>query len=531
MSAQAPINVPPETAGAAQAETQEEKRQHRQTSRQQSLRMGGSLLVIALLAVWALATYQQPAAPYGGRAIFTFPLLILLVDLGARWSAYRTISRDNRVVDLQTQQATGVRPLALPQITLPLYLAASVLLGIQTAVLAAFIIEAFLQAAAITWHMRKPNESLYRVAANGLVVLAGGVCYWMLVRLTTADSAHPPFAVQLGAAAAGIFVMFLLYPLIALPLIETTPGKPSLHRWASYFRTSEARFQLLVLGIGPLLPLANALDDLEAELAWVLFLVPLFAIYYLAMVSLRFQRQTEDLRASLQALRQARRRQAELQDYAALVIRAQEDERRRLSRELHDDTAQALIALSRGLEALADARSAGRKQANDARWVEDLRELADRSLESVRRACRDLRPSILDDLGLAAALDWLAEGTTQRGLPCALRIEGASFAVPDETELVFFRIAQEALTNAWRHAHASHAEILLAYEPGRLRLCVQDDGRAFDLSQVGQRGTGGGLGLLGMRERASLIGAELDIISTPGQGTAVEVRQALPTLS
>lgn len=321
--------------------------------------------------------------------------------------------------------------------------------------------------------------------------------------------------------------MLLLYPLVVLPLVAKTSDKSLPQSWAHYFRTSEARFQVLLLSIGPLLPLAAELDDLESELAWLLFLVPLFAIYYLAIVSLRFQRQTEELRASLQALRQAKRRQAELQDYAALVIRAQEDERRRLSRELHDDTAQALIALSRGLEALADARSDARNRADDTRWVEDLRELADRSLESVRRACRDLRPSVLDDLGLAAALDWLAQGTTQRGLPCTLRVQGASFTVPGEAELVLFRIAQEALTNAWRHARASRAEVLLAYEPERLRLRVQDDGQAFDPTQA-RHGRSGGLGLLGIRERAALVGAELDIISTPGQGTAVEVCLPVP---
>ncbi len=493
----------------------------------QALARAGSLAVIAALAAWALITYPPPVAPYGERAAFIFPLLILLAELGARWLAHRALS-GSHIANLQAQHAAHGQGLALPQITLPLYLACAVLLGVQTAVLAALIIETCLQGLAILRPSRQIKASIYRVAANGLVVLTGGGCYGVLIWLTGQPLYHPPFGLRLAATAAGALVMFILYPLITLPLGARASGKSALYSWAHYFRTSAARFQLLLLSIGPLLPLVEELDDLESELAWVLFLVPLFAIYYLAIVSLRFQRQTEELRASLQALRQARRRQAELQDYAALVIRAQEDERRRLARELHDDTAQALIALSRGLEALADSRSAGRAQADDARWVEDLRELADRSLESVRRACRDLRPSILDDLGLAAALDWLAQNTIQRGLPCALRIEGASFPVPGEAELVFFRIAQEALTNAWRHAQASRAEILLAYEPGRLRLRVQDDGQAFDLAQARQRRGSGGLGLLGIRERAALVGAELNIISTPGQGTTVEVCLALP---
>ncbi len=483
--------------------------------------------MIAAVAAWALTTYSQPVAAYEERAAFLFPLLILLVELGARRLAQHALLGANRYAGLQAPSISSGQGLSLPQITLPLYLACAVLFGVQTAVLAAFIIETVLQVLAISRRSREIKEALYRVTANGLVVLAGGGCYGFLVGIAGQSVPHPAFGVRLAAAVAGALVMLILYPLIVLPLAAKDSSISALHSWARYFRTSEARFQVLLLSIGPLLPLAAELDDLESELAWVLFLVPLFAIYYLAIVSLRFQRQTEELRASLQALRKARRRQAELQDYAALVLRAQEDERRRLARELHDDTAQALIALSRGLEALADARSAKRTQAEDARWVEDLRELADRSLESVRRACRDLRPSVLDDLGLAAALDWLAEGTTQRGLPCMLRIEGTTFPVPGEAELVFFRIAQEALANAWRHAQARKVEVLLAYEPARLRLRVQDDGQAFDLAHVGQRRANGGLGLLGMRERATLVGAELGITSQPGQGTTVEVRLAL----
>jgi signal transduction histidine kinase len=526
MSAHAPSNTLPETADAAQPA----QRHPRQSGAQQAIFAASSLLVIAVVMAWAVKTYPQPEVPYGERAAYLFPLLILLVELGARRLAQRALLRASRNDGVQAPHVSISQGISLPQITLPLYLACAVLFGVQTAVLAAFVIETILQALAITQRTQEIKHALYRVAANGLVVLAGGGCYGIVVGLAGQSVANPAFGLRLAAAVAGALVMLILYPLSILPLAAKDTNASALQSWARYFKTSEARFQLLLLSIGPLLPLAAELDDLESELAWVLFLVPLFAIYYLAIVSLRFQRQTEELQASLQALRQARRRQAELQDYAALVIRAQEDERRRLSRELHDDTAQALIALSRGLEALGDGRSAKRAQADDTRWVEDLRELADRSLESVRRACRDLRPSVLDDLGLAAALDWLAQGTLQRGLPCTLRIEGTAFPVPGEAELVFFRIAQEALANAWRHAHASQAEVLLAYEPERLRLRVSDNGQAFDTTQEHQH-QGSGLGLLGIRERAALIRAELDIASAPGQGTTVEVRLALPLAS
>jgi signal transduction histidine kinase len=520
-------NTLPETGTPAQIAN----RKGKGSASQQLLVLGGSLAFIGVLATWALATYQQPTDPYVERAVFLFPLLILSVDLGTHWFAYWPLGQGNSATSTQAQRTASRRALTLPQITLPLYLACAVLLGLQIAVLAALLIEGALQSISIIRRIEGAREAIYRVAANGLVVLAGGGCYHILVGIATLRAQSAPFALRLGTAVAGALVMFMLCPLPALPSAANGIDRPLLHNWLHYFRTSKARFQLLLLSIGPLLPMAAVLDDLEAEVAWVLFLVPLFAIYYLAVVSLRFQRQTEELQASLQALRQARRRQEELRDYAALVTRAQEDERRRLSRELHDDTAQALVALSRGLEALADVRSTGRTQADEARWVEDLRELADRSLDSVRRACRDLRPSVLDDLGLAAALDWLAGGTAQRGLPCTLHVEGKSFPVPSETELVFFRIAQEALANAWRHAQASKAEVLLEYQPGMVRLYVQDNGRGFDVAQAEQRYASGGLGLLGMRERAALVGAEIEIISKQEQGTMVKVQLVLPPLS
>ncbi|HEY7125497.1 MAG TPA: sensor histidine kinase [Ktedonobacterales bacterium] len=493
------------------------------------IKIAGMLALIVALASWALATYQPLTAPYGDRTVFLFPLLILLVDLGAQWLAYRSLKHESTATSQEEKQALSERPLALPQVTLPMYLACAVLLSTQIAVLVALIIEGFSQLVAVIRHRRRVERALAMMALAGTLALAGGVCYQMLLEIARAYGIAGLFSIRLGAGLASALAMLALCPLATLPEKGSSGVQGVLRRWPRYFRTSEARFQVLLLSIGPLLPLAEGLDDLEAELAWILFLVPLFAIYYLALVSLRFQRQTEVLAASLRALRQARRRQAELHEYAALITRAQEDERRRLSRELHDDTAQALIALSRGLEGLVDARNAGRTLAADDRWVEDLRELADRSLESVRRACRDLRPSVLDDLGLAAALDWLAEQTIQRGLPCVLRVEGKRFSVSGEAELVFFRIAQEALANAWRHARARQAEVLLDYRPSVLRLCVRDDGRGFDLAQGEEpRESGAGLGLLGMRERAALVGAELMIRSTPGQGTTVEVRLALP---
>ncbi|HST90369.1 MAG TPA: sensor histidine kinase, partial [Ktedonobacterales bacterium] len=234
-----------------------------------------------------------------------------------------------------------------------------------------------------------------------------------------------------------------------------------------------------------------------------------------------------------------------------LVTRAQEDERRRLARELHDDTAQALIALARGLDTLGGRAVEPPLPDGDARFIADLRGLARRTLDSVRQACYDLRPSVLDDLGLAAALASLAQSVTRRGLRCAFTEHGTYQPCQPEVEVTIYRVAQEALANALQHAHASRATLQITYTPDAITLRVQDDGRGFDYAAALRAVPGDpredvtrapaaglnddttpaghetytvtymGLGLLGMRERASLIGARVEVESGPGRGTTV----------
>jgi signal transduction histidine kinase len=306
-------------------------------------------------------------------------------------------------------------------------------------------------------------------------------------------------------------------------------------------------------------------------LAWALFLAPLCVVYYLSLLSVRLQQRTDELQLTVEELGVSRRREAELQDYAALITQAQEDERRRLARDLHDDTAQALIALARGLDSITvsptaptapteaqlegpASRSASQpastrapahaaNAANDARFIAELGAMARQALENVRRACRDLRPSVLDDLGLAAALDALSADMNRRGLPCAFHMTGVERAYPATVEVTIYRIAQEALSNALRHAHSTYVRLELTYEADAICLVVADNGRGFDyVSQLRKArlardsvpapsattdgatsaATDGetrvGLGLLGMRERAALIGASLDIQSVRGLG-------------
>src|SRR5205823_13325066 len=220
-------------------------------------------------------------------------------------------------------------------------------------------------------------------------------------------------------------------------------------------------------------------DDRAAELAWLFFLVPLFAIYYLALISTRLSIRTDELQLTLQDLNSSRRREDELRDYASLITRVQEEERRRLARELHDDTAQALIALSLGLDGLGRVIGKHQLPAKDIHWLASLQNLADSTLEGVRRACRDLRPSILDDLGLRAALEWLSDSSSTRGVPCTFKCIGLPQPTTPESEIAIFRIVQEALSNIWRHSHATQASVELIYLPYHLQLKVWDNGKGF----------------------------------------------------
>ncbi len=198
------------------------------------------------------------------------------------------------------------------------------------------------------------------------------------------------------------------------------------------------------------------------------------------------------------------------------IISAQEDERRRIARELHDEAGQALTALILNLEM---AEQTG--QGADPPRLRRLRGIAEDTLAELRRLIYDLRPTILDDLGLAAAVRWYVKETIEpQGLAVSMTITGADDRLPHHVETAVFRIVQEALTNILKHAQARHAEITLQIGPAEVRVRVADDGRGFDLSEVVTRREGG-MGLMGMRERAELLGGRLQMTSGP-QGTQVD---------
>jgi len=218
---------------------------------------------------------------------------------------------------------------------------------------------------------------------------------------------------------------------------------------------------------------------------------------------------------------QEKQMQKNLHFYLQQVTRAQEEERKRISHELHDETIQALVVLSRQLEALASS-SEGLPEQSHLR-LEELRQKTNNIMQGVRRLSQDLRPAALDRLGLLAALERLAaEVMEYSGIATKVNILGNERRLGEEIELVLFRIVQEALRNVVRHSQATSAEITVEFEQSKTRIAVSDNGKGFSLPQtIGGLAKNGKLGLAGMQERAQLIGATLTIESQPGKGCAI----------
>jgi signal transduction histidine kinase len=208
------------------------------------------------------------------------------------------------------------------------------------------------------------------------------------------------------------------------------------------------------------------------------------------------------------------------------VVDAQEAERKRIARELHDATGQSLTAIALGLRGVemhienCDSPPLGLLDK-----VRDIKGYSTNALGELHQIIADLRPQILDDMGLAAALKWYVQTYQQRrSLPSELIVEGTPYRLPAEYETVLFRITQEALTNIAKHARATHVIVTLGFAPAEVSLTIQDNGRGFDPDQALQRnGRNAGWGLLGMRERASLIGGQAVVESSPGQGARIWV--------
>jgi signal transduction histidine kinase len=201
---------------------------------------------------------------------------------------------------------------------------------------------------------------------------------------------------------------------------------------------------------------------------------------------------------------------------AAQVISAQDEERARVARELHDSTAQILTAIMLQLGAAAHESTSLELDAR----IATLRELASDALEEVRSMAHTMHPRVLDDLGIVAALEWLARQTgVQEGLDVQVLADGHLSPIPAPLASVLYRVAQEALRNVVRHADATHVNVVLRSDAERATLEVDDDGRGFDLQRAEERRPG--MGLFSMRERVALVNGRLEVTSVPGRGSRV----------
>jgi two-component system, NarL family, sensor histidine kinase UhpB len=224
--------------------------------------------------------------------------------------------------------------------------------------------------------------------------------------------------------------------------------------------------------------------------------------------------ETEEVaRIELAFLRMMRRLEAERRRAGSAALRAQEEERARVARDLHDEVNQSLTGLLLRLEAVREAAPPELEPELAA-----TRSLANQAMQELLSLARQLRPTALDDLGLAAAIAGQLEQVERSGLAAELTTEGDFSDLDDDVQLVVYRVAQEALTNAARHSGAQRIATSLRRTSDGVDLEISDDGRGFAFEQSER-----GLGIGGMRERALLIGAELTIESRPGDGTTVRL--------
>lgn len=210
----------------------------------------------------------------------------------------------------------------------------------------------------------------------------------------------------------------------------------------------------------------------------------------------------------------------DLQRLSARLVRAQEEERRTIARELHDEVGQALMAVKVELD-LAEKQLHAPSSGN---LLRDAQSITETALHTVRDLSHLLHPALLDDLGLPSAVEWYLQPFGRRhGLRVSLRHEGMTRRLRSEVEIAAFRIVQEALTNVAKHAHASSCEVVLQRFERTLRITIEDDGAGFDLATVETPGAHRGLGLLGLRERVWQLLGTIRVVSAPGRGTTISV--------
>jgi signal transduction histidine kinase len=227
----------------------------------------------------------------------------------------------------------------------------------------------------------------------------------------------------------------------------------------------------------------------------------------------RLERRTEEQHLRTEAA------ERKLRQLSRQLVQAQEEERKSISRELHDETGQMLTALRMELRGLQELRTASEPEFNE--HVEDAKHLAEQCLRSLKDMAMGLRPSMLDDLGLGSAVQWQARQFSKHtGIPVNVQLEGLPARLPEPHRICVYRLVQEALTNCARHSKARTIDISVAASSDVLSVCIRDDGVGFHPDRM----RGRGIGLIGMQERVMELGGEVSIDSQPKRGTTLSAK-------
>jgi signal transduction histidine kinase len=224
------------------------------------------------------------------------------------------------------------------------------------------------------------------------------------------------------------------------------------------------------------------------------------------------------------------RAKRDMEHLSARLLETEEDSRRWLARELHDEIGQTLAVLEIELSHAHSLTNETQPGIRDR--LRRARDLAEKTVQTVRNISLLLRPALLDDLGLVPALQWLLEDFERRsGVTCEFSEAGVQDLLPDSVKTCVYRVAQEALHNCEKHSGASQVRVTVSQSDGQVRVEIEDNGRGLELDAKGMPGRNAGLGVLGMRERAARVGGVLTLESSPGRGMRIGLRIPLMDLT
>lgn len=281
---------------------------------------------------------------------------------------------------------------------------------------------------------------------------------------------------------------------------------------------------LLRIALSPISSLRDTVEDVLSGNFHARATLPLFGDPGVNLLTLAFNKMLDKIEVYTHTIEKERANSSKI---AGLILSSQEDERKRIAKELHDDTSQVLTTLMMGLETVhknipKNGSSITEQCVKCRNRVERLMHIADQTIAEVHRLAFNLRPAILDDIGLVQAVQWLLrEHLEKGGLQVELSVNGLEKRLRPELEVGIFRIIQEAVINILKYAQATKVNVLIAADAGELNVTVEDNGVGFSPDEVSKQEKDKRLGLLGMQERAYLLSGRLEVKSAPGAGVRV----------